>query len=128
MRGRSLYQPSSMLVPFGEPSLGSRSPLSPANNCVARPHCFRLFRHTVACAARLARLSAGSNRLARMPITAITTNNSINVNPRLLFINVNLHLSIDATHTLPHDELHYIFLRGCQSGRFNSSVHRYGAP
>jgi hypothetical protein len=42
-----------------------------------------LFRHFVRFALALARESAGSNMLARIAMMAITTSNSINVNPDL---------------------------------------------
>src|ERR1043166_3160046 len=44
-------------------------------------NCFSLLRHTALVAFCLARASAGSSIAARMAIIAITTNNSINVNP-----------------------------------------------
>src|SRR5438552_19078400 len=46
------------------------------------PHCFRLDRQLVWSALRLALAMAGSNMAARMAMMAITTSNSIKVNPR----------------------------------------------
>src|SRR5205807_1631942 len=46
------------------------------------PHCFRLERQLVWSALRLALARAGSNMAARMAMMAITTSNSIKVNPR----------------------------------------------
>ncbi len=50
--------------------------------CTPKPSCLRWFRalHSVGCFANL--LDGGSNSPMRMAIIAITTSNSINVNPR----------------------------------------------
>ena len=47
----------------------------------ARQSCLWLFMHDAACALFLAALKAGSRIDAKMPMMAITTSNSINVNP-----------------------------------------------
>src|SRR3990167_1008259 len=52
---------------------------------MARPICLRLDAHCVLRADSLALPNTGSRIPARMPIMAITTSNSINVKPKLLF-------------------------------------------
>ena len=47
----------------------------------ATPICFRLLKQSIARARSFAVLSAGSSRAARTEIMAMTTNNSIRVNP-----------------------------------------------
>ena len=45
------------------------------------PICFSLFMQKICCALALACASAGRSMAARMAMMAMTTNNSINVNP-----------------------------------------------
>jgi hypothetical protein len=52
---------------------------------IPRPICRILLEHAACLLADLARAKVGRIRLARMPIMAITTNNSINVNPSIQF-------------------------------------------
>jgi hypothetical protein len=52
------------------------------------PICFRLFAQDARRAASRARASAGKSIAASMPMIAMTTNNSINVNPRFLVLTV----------------------------------------
>src|SRR5690242_16999582 len=59
----------------------STSLLSTVYMCQHNPSCFRLLRHCVVCALLLARESAGSSSPARIAMIAITTSNSIKVNP-----------------------------------------------
>src|SRR5262252_4551419 len=49
---------------------------------VASANCFSLFRHEIFCAFSLAHDKAGKSIAARIAIIAITTSNSIKVNPR----------------------------------------------
>lgn len=49
--------------------------------CRARPICLRLFKHWARRAASRADCTAGSNKAIRTAIMAMTTSNSIRVNP-----------------------------------------------
>jgi hypothetical protein len=51
--------------------------------CVLSSICFKLSMHWVRLALCFALLNAGSNMAARMAMMAITTSNSIKVNPRI---------------------------------------------
>ena len=60
---------------------GKKSSLSPAYIIVPMPHCFILLAQWVLTADCFALANAGRSRPARIAIIAITTNNSIRVNP-----------------------------------------------
>ena len=60
---------------------GSLSSLSMTYSAVAKPICLRLFLHCVETACDLALAKAGNNIAARMAMMAMTTSNSIRVNP-----------------------------------------------
>ena len=64
----------------GQPP-GAASLESPAYRFTARPICLKLLRQAVRLALPLAALKAGSKSAARIAIVAMTTNNSIKVNP-----------------------------------------------
>src|SRR5437660_4378065 len=64
---------------------GYLSPLSFAQIRNARLVCFKLFRQAIRLALALARASAGSRRPAKIAMMAMTTSNSIRVNPVLRF-------------------------------------------
>src|SRR4051812_20106452 len=58
---------------------------SPDHILSARYICFRLFTQAILLAFAFAEASAGNRSPARIAMIAITTNNSISVNPSLLF-------------------------------------------
>src|SRR5262245_54929234 len=72
---------------------------SPAYILTAKPHCLQLLVQRVFSALAFARARAGSNRLARIAMIAMTTNNSIKVKPSMdpvpartgLFIGVSVY-------------------------------------
>jgi len=76
-----LDRASSRTLPYGDKG-GKKPPCSEAYIENTSPNCFRLFWHELRRAASRARASAGSNKAARIPITAITTSNSMSVKPR----------------------------------------------
>src|SRR5687767_5378970 len=49
--------------------------------CSERPNCFNLLLHVIRRAASRAACTAGNNNATRIPMMAITTNNSTRVNP-----------------------------------------------
>src|SRR5689334_16081023 len=57
---------------------------------IDNPHCFKLLMQAMLRARSLARESAGSSRLARIAMIAITTSSSISVNPRFVFMAARL--------------------------------------
>ena len=63
------------------PGLGTNLALSELYKLYARACCFKLLRQLMPSALVLARLSAGNSMAARMAMMAMTTNNSIKVNP-----------------------------------------------
>src|SRR5436309_673651 len=63
------------------PLSASRSSLSPAYITQMVASCLRLFTHWIVCALAFAFASAGNKRPARIAMTAMTTNNSMRVNP-----------------------------------------------
>src|SRR6266850_4028161 len=65
---------------------GSFSPLSLAYKLTDNPHCLKLEVQLMTFALYLARASAGSSMAARMAMMAMTTNNSIKVNPSPVFL------------------------------------------
>src|SRR5882724_3297394 len=62
------------------PETGNISPCSSAYNVIPMKIWWRLEQHCAAAALARARDSAGSSMAAKMPMMAITTSNSINVN------------------------------------------------
>ena len=88
-----------------------------------KPHCFKLFWQLERRAASRARASAGNRIAARMPIIAITTNNSISVKPFWYFIFSLLFL----TQPVPNiPALNAIHIESCtrtsRSARTNQSL------
>jgi len=71
-----------MVVVLVMTMLGRVSLLSPAYRWMPKQICFRLLRQTVRCALDFAFDRTGSNKAARMAMTAITTRSSISVNAR----------------------------------------------
>ncbi|SRR6266568_1029278 len=60
---------------------GNQSLLSAEYKCVASASCFWLFKQEICCAFALALLKTGKSIEASSAMIAMTTNNSINVNP-----------------------------------------------
>jgi len=73
--------------------------LSPAYICHASCNCLTLLRHSMLFARALAVLKAGSSKAARIAMMAITTSNSIKVNP---FFRQTFPLSGDSSIKLPY--------------------------
>src|SRR5690554_4597230 len=74
---------------------GNNPLFSPENILKMVPHCLRLLAQLARLAASLARDSAGSRMAARIPMMAMTTSNSISVNPdRLRDISLLLHENV----------------------------------
>src|SRR4051812_25323022 len=92
-RGSALYHtspPSEATIcaqfkrmdPVVSDSRGRQSELSCVYIFNAKPHCLSLLQRVARCAAAFDRASAGSSIAAKSAMMAITTSNSINVNPR----------------------------------------------
>jgi len=60
---------------------------------MAIPYCLWLETHPICLALRLALARAGKSNAARMAMIAITTSNSIRVNPRILFLDKTMKLN-----------------------------------
>jgi hypothetical protein len=64
--------------------------------------CLKLTMQTVRCALPLAALKTGSNKAVRIPMIAITTSSSTNVNPlNVVLTDINRHTAISTTKAEP---------------------------